>query len=490
MNLFKKGILFLAVLTMSVACKSDDDDNGGGASITNVDFTYEASTDGTVLSVTPTSTGGTSYSVDFGDPAVTDDSDVIATSGPAVSYDYPNETATYTVKVTASASGSESVTKEKDVVITYEGLQLLAGFEDGETLNLRGDTSGAPVVVESKTGSDGSSSKVAVASYEGNANWEAFTINPTKHINVKNKSIITVEYYQESAAARQAVLKLETAKGTDEANGIYPSVEVEISTEAVQGWQTLTFDFQGDDARNSYPNGDKAIILDQYQTIAIFIDFGSSVAGTYWFDNISGAEWGDDVPDSDEDNVIDSVDVCPDVFGTEANGCPPSTSGTDPHDDFEGNGNITTWFADDVTMDKAFANPSKTGINTSNTVLKYSDEGGQYANIRFDLSMDTSVKYDLSTKNKFKVKVFVPTPTVAHTEPKQLALKLQDGSKASPWEGQVEVIQTYVYDQWQELTFDFSAQSAATDFSRVVIQFNGENNNEHVLAYIDDITYE
>ena len=78
-------------------------------------------------------------------------------------------------------------------------------------------------------------------------------------------------------------------------------------------------------------------------------------------------------------------------------------------DDFEGNGNIT-WKADANVMNASFDNPASGGINTSAKVLEYSDEGGTYSNIQFDLSTDTSVKYDLSTKNVFTLKVYVPTP--------------------------------------------------------------------------------
>ena len=35
----------------------------------------------------------------------------------------------------------------------------------------------------------------------------------------------------------------------------------------------------------------------------------------------------------------------------------------------------------------------------------------------------------------------------SHTAPAQLALKLQDGGLAAPWE--IQVIQTYQYDTWQ-----------------------------------------
>ena len=123
---------------------------------------------------------------------------------------------------------------------------------------------------------------------------------------------------------------------------------------------------------------------------------------------------------------------------------------TDPMDDFEGNGNIT-WKADNNVMNASFDNPASGGINTSAKVLEYSDEGGTYSNIQFDLSADTSVKYDLTTKNVFTLKVYVPTPAVAVAESKILWLKLQDGSKgANSYQGQVVSEQAYEYDVWQQ----------------------------------------
>ena len=68
-----------------------------------------------------------------------------------------------------------------------------------------------------------------------------------------------------------------------------------------------------------------------------------------------------------------------------------------------------------------------------------------------------------------------------------MSLKLQDGTSPAPWETQVEIIQPYVYDVWQELVFDFSDQAAATNFTRVLFEFNGEDNYEGVVAYIDDV---
>jgi hypothetical protein len=62
---------------------------------------------------------------------------------------------------------------------------------------------------------------------------------------------------------------------------------------------------------------------------------------------------------------------------------------------------------------------------------------------------------------------------------------------------QSEIIKTITLDTWQEVTFDFENDVISgspdpidrTDFNRVVIQMNSENNNDAVIAYIDDLTY-
>ena len=43
----------------------------------------------------------------------------------------------------------------------------------------------------------------------------------------------------------------------------------------------------------------------------IFIGFGTETTGTYYLDNIAGGADGVAIPDSDGDNVIDTVDACP-----------------------------------------------------------------------------------------------------------------------------------------------------------------------------------
>lgn len=166
-------------------------------------------------------------------------------------------------------------------------------------------------------------------------------------------------------------------------------------------------------------------------------------------------------------------------------------------DDFEGNGTITTWSGDDCDINTNYSNSFKTGINTSDKVLKYDDTGGSYANIRFD----TSSNLDLSVKNTFSIKIYVSASDVTGSQENKVSLKLQNNKLTEPWTTQTEIIKPIVLNSWQTIEFDFkndgyinlNAASGApvsrADFNRVLIQINGENNKDLVTAYIDDIAY-
>jgi beta-glucanase (GH16 family) len=167
-------------------------------------------------------------------------------------------------------------------------------------------------------------------------------------------------------------------------------------------------------------------------------------------------------------------------------------------DDFEGNGTITSWYGDDCGMNNSFINPFIQGMNTSQTVLQYNDYGGQYANVRFDVSEN----FDLTNNHTFTLKIFVPSSGISGNQNNQISLKLQDGTLGAPWETQCEIIKNVTLNQWQEISFDFDNDPyinlnpgtgdpiLRTDFNRVVIQINGENNNDFVEAFLDDVNYD
>lgn len=175
-----------------------------------------------------------------------------------------------------------------------------------------------------------------------------------------------------------------------------------------------------------------------------------------------------------------------------------SSAQVDIQDDFEGNGTINSWFGDDCALDSAFSNPYIEGINTSDTVLKYVDTGGSYANVRFE----STESIDISVKNTFSFKIYVPSSGITGNQTNRVSLKLQDGTLGSPWVTQSEIIKPIVLNQWQEVSFNFETDNfinldpsspdpiTRSDFNRVVIQVNGEGNTDHVIAYIDEVLHE
>ena len=90
-------------------------------------------------------------------------------------------------------------------------------------------------------------------------------------------------------------------------------------------------------------------------------------------------------------------------------------------DDFEGNGTITSWLGDDCGVNLNLSNPFSQSTNSSATVLEYNDNGGQYANLRFDVPSN----FDLSNNNTFSFKIYVPSSGLTGNQTNQVSLKLQ-----------------------------------------------------------------
>ncbi len=171
---------------------------------------------------------------------------------------------------------------------------------------------------------------------------------------------------------------------------------------------------------------------------------------------------------------------------------------TTVEDNFEGDGTITVWVGDDCEINTALPNPVQDAENGSATVLEYHDIGGDFANVRFDVPAD----FLLIEKSTFTFKIYVPSDGLTGNQNNQVSLKLQDGDLGAPWSTQSEIIKPISLDQWQTVSFDFSNDNyinldptslpptQRTDFNRVLIQINGEGNNDQVQAYIDDFSYD
>ena len=173
-------------------------------------------------------------------------------------------------------------------------------------------------------------------------------------------------------------------------------------------------------------------------------------------------------------------------------------SSTNLVDSFEGPTSLWSWFGDQCQIQYPFNNPYPNPFNPSNRVLRYHDQGGTYANTRLDLPWN----FNLLAHSRFKLKVYIPSSGLSGNQAPRISLKLQNNGLSMPWSTQCEIVQPLGINQWQEVVFDFrrdpwiNLNTASpsplqrTDFNRIVIQINGENNNDQVLAYIDDFLYD
>jgi hypothetical protein len=322
------------------------------------------------------------------------------------------------------------------------------------------------------------------------------------YVNADNFSPTVLEY--DDAGGQYANVQFVASSKFDLSGGnsVF-TFKIYVPSSSITGGQTnqISLKLQNSDlGGNSWQTQTeiiKPIVLDEWQEL--IFDFGSDP-----FVNLDAGS-PDPVNRTDLDKVVlqlnsennnDLVKAYVDDFkyGT----TPPSDFAPFARDGFEGFGTITTWAGDAAGLNTALANPFVGANNNSATVLEYSDTGGQYANVQFTV---TPV-FDLTSKNKFTLKIYVPSSSITGSQTNQISLKLQNSSLGgNSWQTQTEIVKSLVLDQWQELTFDFAndpfinldANSPnpidRTDLDKVVLQLNSENNNDEVSAYIDDFNY-
>jgi hypothetical protein len=121
-----------------------------------------------------------------------------------------------------------------------------------------------------------------------------------------------------------------------------------------------------------------------------------------------------------------------------------------------------------------------------------------------NISFTAPYKFDLSTQNKIKVKVFIPSDNNFEKEwgkedwgssaklMPRLVVKLYDSSLSAPWASSEELTQDVDsgrFDQWVDLVYDFSGVAGNTDYDKIVIQFGQEGHFGTGIFYFDDFTF-
>lgn len=501
----------------------------------NVSAAYNITQDNTgLVTITPTANGANSFDVDFGDASTAAEG---VEAGKNVQHNYAE--GTYTVKVIAYNTNGDTAEVSQELVVSFQAPQnLVVTIENdlaiSKQVNVTADADFA-ATFEFYSGEDGVTQPAMSGNIEETIAYQyAEPGTYTVKVIAKGGAIETAEYSMEfEVTAILAPLVSANSPSTREAadvisifSGKYTDV---ADTDFNPNWSQATiynaFDLNGDAMLQYSGLNYQGIQIGSAQDVSsmefLHLDVWTADAteiDTYIISATNGEKfikstlqkdsWTSiTIPMSDfTDQGITVADIH--QFKFEGAGSifidnlyfykAPSVTATPLlHDDFEGNGNITTWAGDAADINTSLVNPFKTGINTSATVLEYNDTGGDYANIRFDGSSN----FNMATDNTFKLKIYVPSSSITGSQPNQISLKLQDGTANEPWTTQTEIVKTINLDVWQEISFDFENDAYAnwssittapidrTDLNRVVIQLNSEGNNDAVIAYIDDFAY-
>ena len=438
MNLLKKGMYVLLGLGMTIACSDDDDttigDGGGGGStaeITNVNFTSTAGGDGSEITVTPTSSGGTSYSIDFNDPSAAEEDDIKTSLGTPIMYDYPNEDATYTITVTASAPGKEDLSYSADVTVTYTkpalsllvgewvmwpnpGAMMVANSDEPETngswfANSLQDVGTRSCLFDDKyVFNDDNSFKNDV----GETTWTEFD------------GTQCVDAFAPYDGSIQATWVHDTDKNTVKLNGQGSYLGIKKVANGVE-----LADATGAPSSRTY---DILSLTENVLSLRIAVDNTAGLDGenAYWYfilARVGSEEAIIPQTDSDGDGVLDINDECPEEAGTLDTGCNPEgeletpidapTAPTAPEAD------VLSIFSDaytdlagsDFDPDWGQETDATTETYAGNEVLQYKDlnyQGLQYT--QSDVSAYTKLHLDYWTADATSLDFFLISqdPTV------------------------------------------------------------------------------
>lgn len=174
-------------------------------------------------------------------------------------------------------------------------------------------------------------------------------------------------------------------------------------------------------------------------------------------------------------------------------------------EDFEDENATIVFESEDMgeLTSSSYANPAPVPNNESSKVFLYQKKAGvPYSNISHVVS---GYKFDLTTQNKVRMKVYIPSYNDYTTEhevagdwitnkvlQKSIAVKLQDNDKGGDaWTTQVEKTYSNLEtDKWLSLEFDFSDAANREDFDKIVIQFGTEGHNGGGIFFFDDFSFE
>ena len=375
------------------------------------------------INISATADLAASFEVYFGDQG-TDEAPTSLQIGEILTYTY-SAVGEYTVTVVALSGGAATVEYSEVITITNP-LLMPIDFEDS-TLNYSfvdfGNAQSTVIPNPDPSGLNTSSTVGQSVKFNGSEVWAGSFLTIDEPVDFSSLNNIAVDVWT-SEIGEVVKLKLENSANPD------INTEVDMTTTVNQGWETLIYDFSASD------------LSQEYDRVVIFFDFGNSGDDTsYYFDNIRLSL--------------------------------PAVSNFTTVEDFQGDtpGNFSFGGVEGVQL---VSNPNPSGTNTTSTVMQFTKTDGAEVWGGMGFAVDGIINFNGT--NQIKINSYAPEAG------KVVKVKLET------IEGNVDGL-TYEFDmtttvanQWEVLTYDFSA-APDLDYISFIVFYDFGNQNAAVYHF-------
>ena len=364
-----------------------------------------------------------SFEVFFGDQGA-DEAPTPLQIAETLTYTY-SSVGEYTITVVA-LSGGAATTEYSEIVTIVNPLLMPVDFEDS-TLNYSfvdfGNAQSTVIPNPDASGVNTSSTVGQSLKFNGAEVWAGSFLTIDEPVDFSSLNNIAVDVWT-SDVGEVVKLKLENSANPD------INTEVDMTTTINQGWETLIYDFSASD------------LSQNYDRIVIFFDFGNVGDDTYYY----------------FDNIRLSL---------------PAVSNFTTVEDFQGDvpGNFSFGGVEGV---QAVTNPNPSGINTTSTVMQFTKTDGAEVWGGMGFAIDGIINFNGT--NQIKINSYAPEAG------KVVKVKLETV------EGNIDGL-TYEFDmtttvanQWEVLTYDFSA-APDLDYTSFIVFYDFGNQDAGVYHF-------
>ena len=379
------------------------------------------------INVSATADLAASFEVYFGDQGP-EEAPTPLQIGEILTYTY-SAVGEYSVTVVA-LSGGAATTEYIEVITITNPLLMPIDFEDS-TLNYSfvdfGNAQSTVIPNPDPTGVNTSTNVGQLLKLNGSETWAGSFLTIDEPVDFSSLNNIAVDVWT-SEIGEVVKLKLENSANPD------INTEVDMTTTVNQGWETLIYDFSASD------------LSQQYDRVVIFFDFGNVGDDTsYYFDNIRLSL--------------------------------PAVSNFINVQDFEGEAPGSFAFGN-VTNDGIVSNPNSSGNNTTANAMQTTKPAGAETWGGTGFGVNGSINFNGT--NQIRMKSYAPQAGAV------VKVKLETV------EGNVDGL-TYEFDvtttvanQWETLTYDFSA-APDLDYTTYIVFYDFGNTGDGSVYYFDEI---